>query len=133
MIPRLTPFEAFDSIPFKLGVDALLSRFGPPDRCARNAAALNEYDYGDRVVRFQDCGRLEEITRRAPVLQIGAVAVPFGALGGFVRSQDDGAFERAGFLVSPRYGLALVPGEPDWVTALARHCIPTWRALPGSG
>ena len=29
----------------------------------------------------------------------------------------------------PRFGLAFVPADPDWVTALARHCIPTWRAL----
>jgi hypothetical protein len=38
-------------------------------------------------------------------------------------------FECAGFLVSPRYGLAFVPAEPDWATALAAHCLPAWRAL----
>ena len=39
------------------------------------------------------------------------------------------AFVRAGFLVSPRFGLAFVPDQPDWVTALAAHCIGAWRAL----
>ena len=130
MITRhLTPFLAFDGIPFSLDLEQLIAEHGLPDRCRRNAAALNEYDYGHSVYRFQDGGRLEEITKRTPVLQIGAVAVPFTALGDFVRRQDDTAFERAGFLVSPLYGLAFVPDEPDWVTALARHCIPTWRAL----
>ena len=81
------------------------------------------------MLRFQDSGRLEEITRRAPVLQLDTVAIPFAALGGFVLAQDGDTFERAGFLVSPAFGIAFVPGEPDWVTALARHCIPTWRAL----
>lgn len=130
MITRpLTPYQAFDGIPFSLGVDALIADLGLPERSARNAAALDEYDYGHSVFRFQDGGRLEEITKRTPVLQIGAVAIPFAALGGFVRYQDAGVFERAGFLVSPLYGLAFVPDEPDWVTALARHCIPTWRAM----
>jgi len=126
---QLTPFIAFDGIPFSLSVDELIADLGLPDRSWRNAAALNEYDYGHSVFRFQDCGRLEEITKRTPVLQVGAVAVPFGALRGFVLGQDGEAFERAGFVVSPRYGIAFVADEPDWVTALARHCILTWRTL----
>ena len=129
MALRLEPFVAFDDIPFSLGVDDLSARFGPPLRQSRNAASLNEYDYGHRVLRFQDSGRLEEITQRAPVLLLGIVAIPFTALEGFVRSQDAETFERAGFLVSPAFGLAFVPAEPDWVTALARHCIPSWQAL----
>lgn len=126
---QLTPFNAFDGIPFSLGVEDLVARLGPPQRYSRSAVGLHEYDYGHSVLRFQDSGRLEEITKRAPVLQLGVVAIPFGALGGFVRGQDDAAFERAGFLVSPAFGLAFVPDEPDWVTALARHCLPAWRAL----
>ncbi|CAM4120863.1 hypothetical protein [Roseateles saccharophilus] len=129
MTVHLAPFVAFDGFAFSLGVEDLVARLGPPERQARNEAALNEYDYGHSVLRFQDGGRLEEITKRAPVLQVGSVAIPFAALAAFVRAQDGGAFERAGFLVSPLYGIAFVPEQPDWVTALARHCIPTWRAL----
>ena len=129
MALRLEPFTAFGDLPFSLGVEDLVARLGPPNHQSRNAAALNEYDYDHSVLRFQDSGRLEEITRRAPVLQLGTVVIPFAALGGFVLAQDADAFERAGFLVSPAFGIAFVPEEPDWVTALARHCIPTWRAL----
>ncbi len=130
MIARpLTPFQAFDGIPFSLSADDLIADLGLPEHRQRNAAELTEFDYGHSVFRFQDGGRLEEITKRTPVLLLGTVAVPFAALGGFVRAQDAGAFERAGFLVSPLYGLAFVPDEPDWVTALARHCLPTWRAM----
>lgn len=129
MALRLEPFTAFGDLPFSLSVEELIARLGPPNRCSRNNVALNEYDYGHSVLRFQDGGRLEEITRRAPVLQLDTVAIPFPALASFVLEQDPETFERAGFLVSPALGLAFVPGEPDWVTALARHCIPTWRAL----
>ena len=49
-----------------------------------------------------------EQAQRTPVLHLDQVAVPFTALAGFIRSQDPEVFERAGFLVSPRYGLAFV-------------------------
>ena len=93
---------------------------------------MTELDYGWRVLRFEDSGRLEEVTQRAPVLYVvtegGAVIdLPFAALAAFVWREGAQAFERAGFVISPR--LALVPHEPDWVTALAAHCIATWRAL----
>ena len=126
---QLTPFVRIDGTPFSAGPHDIAQAWGAPAHRGRNAVGLNEYDYGRVVFRFQDSGRLEEITLRAPVLQLDTVAIPFAALAGFVLAQDAETFERAGFLVSPAYGIAFVPGEPDWVTALARHCIPTWRAL----
>ncbi|HEY1130981.1 MAG TPA: hypothetical protein VGF12_16360 [Roseateles sp.] len=126
---HLTPFIAVNAISFGISPAELVARLGPPDRIERNNVALTAHDYGHSVYRFQDGGRLEEVTQRAPVLHLGALAIPFAALNGFVGAQDDDAFERAGFVVSPRFGFAFVPAEPDWVTALARHCIATWRAL----
>lgn len=130
---RLRPYLQVDELAFAVTREAVQARLGAPLRRARNGVGLDELDYGDRVLRFQDGGRLEEVTRRAPVLYLlegGVVAdLPFAALEPYVREHDAQAFERAGFLVSPRYGLAWVPAEPDWVTALAAHCIDTWRAL----
>jgi hypothetical protein len=102
---------------------------GTPTRTCRNGVGLHELDYDEVVYRFQDSGRLEEVTLPAPVVHIGEAVVPFDELASFVRSHDKGAFDKAGFLVSPRFGLAFVPEEPCWVTALAAHCLDTWRAL----
>jgi hypothetical protein len=55
--------------------------------------------------------------------------VPFASLEAFVCEHDPLSFRRAGFVVSPRFGLAFDPSEPAWVTALARHCLAEWRAL----
>lgn len=126
---RLVPFRQVDDVCFDARPEHVRAHRGTPLHGRRNEAGLNELDYGDTIYRFQDCGRLEEVTKRAAVLQIGAVAVPFAALRGFVQSQDPGAFERAGFIVSPRFGIAFVPDSPNWVTALAAHCIGTWHAL----
>lgn len=126
---RLTPFVSVDSHPFSLSQDDVLRLLGTPSHTVRNGVGLNELDYGGIVFRFQDSGRLEEITAQAPVLDLGAVAVPFASLESFIDAQDPAAFRRAGFIVSPRFGLAFDPREPDWVTALAAHCLPQWEAL----
>lgn len=126
---RLTPYVSVDATPFAASRRDLLATRGAPARTTRNAIGLNEMDYGSMVFRFQDNGRLEEITQQAPVLHLGSIAIPFAALERFVREQDADAFERAGFVVSPRFGIAFDPACPSWVTALAAHCVETWRAL----
>lgn len=78
---------------------------GNPARTHRNQVGLNELDYDSVVFRFQDCGRLEEITMQAPVVHIGNLSVPFTALASFVRTTDPSAFGKAGFLISPSLGL----------------------------
>jgi len=126
---KLQPYVQVDGTPFSASTADILRVRGKPWHALRNGVGLNELDYGDVVYRFQDGGRLEEITLQAEVVMVGNIAVPFQALADFVRSQDPEAFERAGFLVSPAFGLAFDRTEPFWVTALARHCIPEWKAL----
>ena len=131
---RLEPYLRVDDTPFSARRADIEGAHGPPQRIERNAVGLTALDYGHVVFRFQDStGRLEEVTRRAPVLYLlsddGVADVPFTALADYLRKHDARAFARGGFLVSPRYGLAFVPAEPDWVTALAAHCVDTWRRL----
>jgi hypothetical protein len=126
---KLEPYERVDDTPFSVSSAGIVQRRGQPWRAARNGVGLNEMDYGDVVYRFQDCGRLEEVTLEAEVVTLGNIAVPFASLAAFLRENDDQVFERARFVISPRYGLAFDPAEPFWVTALARHCIGEWEAL----
>jgi hypothetical protein len=126
---RLEPFERIDGCAFTASRAEVVHRRGAPAREARNGVGLNELDYGSVVYRFQDNGRLEEVTTQAPVLDLGRVTVPFASLEAFVVEHDPAVFRRAGFVVSPRFGLAFDPSEPCWVTALARHCLGEWEAL----
>ena len=126
---KLQPFISVDETPFSSSRDDVLKTHGNPARAGRNGVGLHELDYETVVYRFQDSGQLEEITMQARVMNIGNLSVPFTALASFVRTADSSAFERAGFLVSPRFGLAFDPDEPFWVTALAAHCIDAWREL----
>ena len=126
---RLEPFVRAAGTAFSTSRDDVVRERGAPTRESRNAVGLHELDYGHVVFRFQDGGRLEEVTAHAPVIDLGTVAVPFASLAAFVRAHDAQVFERAGFVVSPAFGLAFDPREPCWVTALAAHCLEQWRAL----
>jgi hypothetical protein len=126
---KLQPYVLVDATPFSASREQIEQTRGGPLRTCRNGVGLNELDYGGVVFRFQDGGRLEEITVQAPVVYIGNADVPFAGLEAFVRAHDAAAFERAGFIVSPKFGLAFDPTSPTWVTALAAHCIDTWRAM----
>lgn len=126
---HLQPFARVNDVAFDTPLEALLRRFPHPLSTGRNAVDLNEVDYGHTVYRFQDSGRLEEVTARAAILHLDTLAIPFTALGAFVRQHDAACFERAGFLVSPGFGIAFVPSQPHWVTALARHALVQWEAL----
>ena len=126
---KLDPYVQVDDTLFSVSSADIQRLRGKPWRSGRNGLGLDELDYGDVVYRFQDSGRLEEVTLQAEVVTLGNVAVPFETLAAFLRGQDPEAFLRAGFVVSPRFGLAFDPAEPFWVTALARHCIPEWEAL----
>lgn len=126
---NLEPFVSVDGVPFCATSEDIVRQRGAPLRQGRNAAGLNEFDYEDTVFRFQDSGQLEEVTTRARVVHLGSLAIPYAALESFVRSSDSSMFERAGFIVSPRFGLAFAPSGGRWVTALAAHCLDEWRAL----
>ncbi|CAN7153763.1 hypothetical protein LJR084_000158 [Variovorax sp. LjRoot84] len=126
---NLDPFISVDQTPFSSSREAVVKMRGKPTRTSRNGVGLHELDYESVIYRFQDSGRLEEITMQAPVVNIGNLSVPFTVLASFIRTADSSAFERAGFIVSPRFGLAFDPDEPFWITALAAHCLDAWRAL----
>jgi hypothetical protein len=126
---KLQPFVRVDETDFSASSSDITSLKGEPLRERRNDVGLNEFDYGDVVYRFQDSGRLEEITKEASVVVLGNVAVPFDTLASFIKEHDRAAFERAGFLVSPEFGLAFDPTDPYWVTAIAKHCVITWKVL----
>ena len=126
---RLAPFERVDDRAFSIMRTDLVRSLGPPTREYLNGIGLYELDYGTVVYRFQTCGRLEEVTAEAPVLHLGTLSIPFASLEAFVCSHDGAAFRRAGFVVSPRFGVAFDPSEPYWLTALARHCLVRWEEL----
>ena len=92
---KLAPFNSVDGVAFSISPEQLVAQLGQPMSKGRNEVGLNEFDYGAEVYRFQDSGRLEEITKCASVVHNGELAVPFGSLQRFIKKQDHSAFERS--------------------------------------
>ena len=109
---QLVPFARVDAVSFASSREDIERQWGRPPVEGFNLVGLTELDYGRVVFRFQSCGR-----------------VGFEVLEAYVRERDDGIFERAGFIVSPRFGLAFDPRSRYWLTALAAHCLDVGRAL----
>lgn len=126
---QLIPFVSVDGLLFASSREDIERQWGKPVEEGFNLVGLTELDYGAVVFRFQSSGRLEEITQRADVVEVDGQAVSFDALASFVHQHDEGVFRRAGFVVSPRFGLAFDPTSDRWVTALAAHCLDEWRKL----
>ena len=126
---RLDPFVSVDDTPFTASREDIERARGTPAEEGFNLVGLTELDYGGVVFRFQGSGWLEEITMQADFIELDGAVVSFENLASFVRRRDVMVFERAGFLVSPRFGLAFDPRSAHWVTALAAHCLDEWRAL----
>jgi hypothetical protein len=126
---KLVPFVCVDATPFTATREDLERACGRPADEGFNLVGLTELDYGAVVFRFQSSGRLEEITLQADVVEVDGTCVPFDALESFVVRHDAAVFRRAGFVVSPRFGVAFDPSSDRWVTALAAHCMDEWRAL----
>jgi len=128
---RLEPFVRVHGTPFTISHAELIRLRGPAFNRTEDDDGLNVLDFGDSIYRFTTDGTLAEVSLQASVVLFGNVAVPFGNLVGFIRSQDIEAFDRAGYLVSPAYGLSFLSYRPFWVTALARWRVAEWKARRG--
>ncbi|WP_236748545.1 hypothetical protein [Acidovorax carolinensis] len=109
---HLQPYQSVNGTPFTASRDDVIRAHGQPRRESRNSVGLTALDYDDVVYRFQDSGRLEEVTARAEVLHLGTVAVPFRDLAAFVQSSDSMAFDRGGFWSARCTALPLCHGRP---------------------
>ena len=126
---RIVPFESVGEVNFSASRKDIIATLGQPDQEVDNHIGLHELKYQNIIYRFDKTGALEEITAHAPVLHLGTISVPFPALAAYIHQQDQSAFTKFGFLVSPHFGLAFDPDCPPWVTVIKKHSIDLWRAV----
>ena len=126
---KVHPFEAVDSLQFGATAQAIKELLGPPigDKVSRRRE--QELRYTDACYRFDSQGSLVEVTIDAPAVQFGRISVPFKLLAAYLKEQDNSTFEKAGFVVSPAYGIALDPASPSWVTAFSCKRLVQWHAI----
>lgn len=129
---RFSPFTKVGDITFGTDAGTLAGLIGQPRAQRVNRDGLMEFDYGSVVYRFDETSTLVEITADSPAIQLDSHQVPFACLASCIREHDQSAFERYGFLVSPRFGIAHDPDFPSWVTAFPEKSLHFWRAIGGN-
>jgi hypothetical protein len=102
---------------------------GSPDREKESRLWSVELQYAAGVYRFDTDGKLKEVSVDAPELELEGASVSFVSLRPFLEQRDEACFERVGFLVSPRFGIAFDPSFPSWVTAFSQSELPLWRSI----
>ena len=126
---RIVPFAQVEDVFFGASQANLLSMRGEPVSRRVNRDSLAELDYGAGIYRFDASDALVEITVNVPVVDLDGHRVPYALLRSYIAGRDISMFERAGFVVSPSFGIAFDPECPFWVTAFPRESIELWRAL----
>lgn len=127
MAVEIIPFVRVGDVAFGSDPAAVIGIMGERYTQQVNRIGLTEIDYGTAVYRFDDDAVLVEITVGAPVLELDGQDIAFEALADFLRANDPNAFECAGFMISPRYGIAFDPWHASWVTAFPENMIDSWR------
>lgn len=123
------PFTKLDHVSLDANREELCSLIGTPLSTGVNRAGLEEFDYGDRVFRFESNGLLSEATIEAKQIELGRVSVPFTHLADFIAANDPHSFEKYGFVVSPAYGIAFDPEHRHWITVLTKRGLEGWTKL----
>ena len=126
---RVAAYQSVGLVNLGIRRGDLINLLGAPEREAKSRIWALEIRYPAGVYRFDSDDVLKEISVDAPELEINGESVSFEHLGAFLEQRDNEMFERSGFLVCPRYGLAFDQYFPSWVTVFPREDLQLWRAI----
>ena len=126
---KIEPYKRINAIELNLKESELLESLGDPKKIAKNSIGLVEYDFNSQIFRFDSSGELNEVTVYSENVEIEGLSIPFDKLVLFVKKCDCNLFEKFGFIVSPKYGLAFDPEFFAWVTVLTSKGLVAWKKV----
>jgi hypothetical protein len=122
----IEPYKKVGQISLAVTADDLLLDLGEPSIKSINCIGLLEFDFGSKVFRFDSSGALEEVTFESDVIELESESIPFKYLAVHVKKWDAAMFEKFGFIISPKFGLAFDPEHSPWVTVLTKKSLASW-------
>lgn len=126
---KIEPYKKVGEVSLEVREDELLRDLGDPNSKSTNSIGLVEFDFGSRVFRFDPSGALDEVTIESEVVELESASIPFKYLAARLKAEDAGVFEKYGFIVSPKFGLAFDPEHSPWVTVLTKKGLAAWRKV----
>lgn len=126
---KIDPYKKVGEVSLEVREDELLRDLGDPNSKSTNRIGLVEFDFSSRVFRFEPSGALHEVTIESEVVELESASIPFKYLAALLKAEDAGAFEKYGFIVSPKFGLAFDPEHSPWVTVLTKKGLAAWQMV----
>ncbi len=123
----IVPFLEIDGISLDTSSRAVREIKGQPNSIKTNSLGLTEFDFGSYVYRFDKEDRLHEVTLIAPSIKLAGVSVAFEQLGKYVKQTDNNLFDKYGFIVSPKLGIAFDPEHSPFLTVLTKLGLQGWK------
>jgi hypothetical protein len=126
---KFKPYESIGVAKFGDSQSEVIAKLGKPDRETVNRLGQVEISYPSVTYRFRAEQGLVEVSIDAPTVELENVSILFSSLMRFMRERDVETFEKVGFTVSPKLGIAIDPEYPSWVTIFAKNQILSWNAI----
>lgn len=123
------PYKSINEIPFDSPESEVIGRFGSPDSTGVNSIGLKEFDYRESIYRFDSRGKLVEVTVNLEEFELDSEVVQFCELESYLTKNDVDIFNKYGFLVSPKFGLAFDPDHKHWITFFRENGLEGWRTI----
>ncbi|EHK5111995.1 hypothetical protein I2702_004822 [Vibrio parahaemolyticus] len=123
----IVPFLEIDGISLDTSSRAVMEIKGHPNSIKTNSLGLTEIDFGSCVYRFDKEDRLYEVTLNTPSIKLAGVSVTFEQLGKYVKQTDNNWFDKYGFIVSPKFGVAFDPEHSPFLTVLTKLGLQGWK------
>ena len=123
----IVPFLEIDGISLDISSHEVKEIWGQPISIQTNSVGLTEFDFGSHVYRFdkEDC--LHEVTINAPSIILTGTLVSFAQLERHVKQTDSSWFDKYGFIVSPKLGIAFDPEHSPFLTVVSKLGLQGWQ------
>lgn len=123
------PYRSINEILFNSPEPEVIARLGLPNINGVNSIGLKELDYGESVYRFDSSEKLVEVTVNLEELALNSEVVKFSELEDYLTKNDVSIFNKFGFIVSPKFGLAFDPDHKHWITFFRETELEDWRNI----
>lgn len=118
---NLLPYESFCEVQLGESQDDVVRRFGEPISRQHNRLRELELQYEAMVVRFGKQG-VVEITARPETVMLEGESISRHSLASYLQTRDPDAKLVQGFVVSPKYGVAVDDDSENdgWISVFVR-------------
>lgn len=123
---KLIPNVSINGILYGASRDDVMVLLGNPIKEIVTKRNEIELQYPNSRYRF-DTDRLVEVTVNTEAIEIEERTVRFKDLEEFLKGADPEVFDRAGFIVSPRYALSFDSDFPCWITVYPNERTELWK------